>query len=119
MSILDEAAQAEYTEQVIDEGAAAAAEFAEQAAPKSRMSDMMPDFSVLFSPTGPGPVSDYYDHPFNINESKGVARILRGLTGIAGNLDYAIVDITLGAVEVYQEGHKKKEASNESVTFPE
>jgi|GEM_PF-2650180 len=118
MSILGEAVQAENMEQIIDEEIAGE-EFVNAAAPRSRISDMMPDFSVLFSPTGPGPVSDYYDHPFNINESKGVARIIRGLTGIAGDLNYAIVDITLGAVEVYQEGHRKKGVSNETATIPE
>lgn len=76
------------------------------AGPSSRIGDILPDFSFLLSSTGPGPIENYLDHPFNSHSSKGTARILRGLTGMMGNLDYAIVDILMGSVEVYQEGHK-------------
>lgn len=118
MSIIGEAVQAENMEQMIDEEISPA-DFSEPAAPKSRISDMMPDFSVLLSPTGPGPIENYIDHPLNLHGSSGSARMIRGFTGIAGNLDYAIIDITLGAIEVYQEGHRKKEVSNELFTIPE
>lgn len=119
MSIIGEAVQAENMEDLHEEFEAAA-DFAQQEIPKTRISDLMPDFSFIFCPTGPGSVDTYIDHPFNINESKGTARIIRGLTGIAGDLNYAIVDIALGAVEVYQEGHKKKEViKNEPITYPE
>lgn len=118
MSIIGEAVQAENMEDFEEEIFEDAADQA-QAAPGTRISDLLPDFSFLLSPTGPGSVDNYLDHPFNINESRGTARIIRGLTGIAGDLNYAIVDIALGAIEVYQEGHKKKEVTNESVTIPE
>lgn len=85
--------------------------------PSSRIGDFLPDFSFLLSPTGPGPVESYIDHPFNTSGSKGTARILRGLTGIMGDLNYAIVDIVLGSVEVVQEG--KKVVKNEPANIPD
>lgn len=118
MSIIGEAVQAENMEDFEEEIFETAADQA-QTAPKARISDMLPDFSVLFSPTGEGPIEKYIDHPLNLHSSRGSARMIRGFTGIAGNLDYAIIDIALGAIEVYQEGHMKKEVRNESVTIPE
>ena len=82
------------------------------AGPSSRIGDILPDLSFLLSPTGPGSVESYIDHPFNANSSKGTARIIRGLTGLMGNLDYALVDVLMGSVEVYQEGHKKAEVKD-------
>lgn len=70
----------------------------------------MPDFSFLLAPTGPGAIEEYVDHPLNYDGAKSTARILRGLTGIAGSLDYALIDIGLGLIEKVQE--KKKGAQN-------
>lgn len=53
--------------------------------------------------TGPGDVEDYITHPLNFGKSRGVAQILRGLTGIVGELRYALLDIVMGA------GHWAKE----------
>lgn len=47
--------------------------------------------------TGPGPVSDYREHPANFDRSDGLAQAIRGLTGLVGDLDLAVVDIALGA----------------------
>lgn len=69
-----------------------------------RVSDLIPDMSFILSETGPGPIEDYVDHPLNFKGSKGVAQILRGATGMAGNLNYAIIDIGLGLVQVTKEG---------------
>lgn len=78
-----------------------------------RVSDLLPDMSFLLAPTGEGSIEDYVDHPMNPNESRGVARILRGATGMLGQLNYAIIDIALGTIEVMKEGKKPHaEASN-------
>jgi len=61
------------------------------------------DFSFLTAKTGPGSVEDYIDHPLNFKQSKGMAQMIRGFTGIAGELDLAIVDITLGAFNYAKE----------------
>lgn len=63
------------------------------------------DFSFLLKKTGPGSVDSplYMDHPMNSKHSKGRARFLRGCTGIAGDLDLAIIDIVLGAIEMFIE----------------
>lgn len=58
------------------------------------------DLSFLRTPTGEGSVDDYLDHTLNFNRSKGMARIIRGMTGFAGNLNLAIVDIFLGIMEL-------------------
>lgn len=115
MSLIDEAVISELDDiesEIIEEVEAGSA-----AGPTTRISDFMPDLSFLLSPTGPGPVDDYVDHPFNLNNSKGSARIIRGLTGLLGNLDYAIVDIVLGSVEVYQEKGSAKKAVKDEPEF--
>lgn len=61
------------------------------------------DFGFLKAKTGPGSIEDYMDHPMNFKKSKGMAQMLRGFTGIAGELDLAIVDITLGAFQFVKE----------------
>ena len=72
----------------------------------------MPDLSFLFAKTGPGMVEEYIDHPLNFDGMKSTARILRGLTGIAGELDYALIDIGLGALEKIKEKRTPKNGFN-------
>lgn len=117
MSLVSEAIHNEiedFEEEILEE--AAAEEIG--AGPSARIGDFLPDFSFLLSPTGPGPVESYIDHPFNTSGSEGTARILRGLTGIMGDLNYAVVDIVLGSVEVYQEKGKKV-VKNEPANIPD
>lgn len=61
------------------------------------------DFGFLMKKTGPGTVESYLDHPMNPKRSRGFARVLRGLTGIAGDLDLAIIDIVIGGFEMVME----------------
>ena len=61
------------------------------------------DLSWLKAKTGPGTIESYIDHPLNASRSRGVAQILRGVTGLAGDLDLAVIDIGLGLVEVIKE----------------
>lgn len=68
---------------------------------------------VLTAETGSGSIDDYLQHPMNFNQSKGLARILRGLTGIIGNLSLAIIDIGLGILEF----SKEKKAVVENVQY--
>lgn len=60
-------------------------------------------FNWLKAKTGAGSIEDYMIHPLNVHESKGTAQILRGCTGIAGDLDLAILDIGLGVIELVKE----------------
>lgn len=57
------------------------------------------DLSILKSRTGEGPVEEYINHPLNFNSSRAVARILRGATGLIGELDFALADIAFGLLE--------------------
>lgn len=55
-------------------------------------------FGFLLSDTGPGPVDSYMDHPLNFSRSAGLAQVIRGLTGLLGSLEYAVVDIAVGLI---------------------
>lgn len=61
------------------------------------------DFSVLKTQTGDGEINDYINHPLNFNQSRGMAQIIRGVTGFAGEMRYAIIDIVLGAMHYSKE----------------
>lgn len=60
---------------------------------------------ILKKPTGEGDITDpiYMQHPFNYDGKKSTARILRGLTGMLGNINFAVADIILGVIEKWQE----------------
>lgn len=62
------------------------------------------DFDFLLAKTGDGSIESYIDHPLNFSRSKGLAQIIRGATGLVGELDLAIVDIGLGAFNMMREG---------------
>jgi len=55
---------------------------------------------VLKSPTGEGELLEYAEHPLNFNRSEGMARMIRGASGILGSLDLAIVDLVIGLIQV-------------------
>lgn len=65
---------------------------------------------ILTAETGAGSVGDYLDHPMNVLNNNAGARILRGLTGIFGNLDLAIIDIAVGVLDLLK-GRKKNDVS--------
>lgn len=76
--------------------------FDEQAAPEETVSRGF-DFSFLTAETGEGAIEDYLDHPLNFNQSKSVAQMLRGFTGLLGNLKLAIIDIVMGGLQFAKE----------------
>jgi hypothetical protein len=57
------------------------------------------NLGFLKAPTGEGEIENYLRHPLNINSSKSMARIIRGMSGMFGSLDLAIIDIALGAMD--------------------
>jgi hypothetical protein len=69
------------------------------------------DLSFLKSETGQGDLADYVFHPLNFNNSKPVARILRGVTGLFGNVNLAIADIMIG---IFEMNSKKKDTPKEN-----
>ena len=66
------------------------------------------DLGFLFAETGEGSIDDYVDHPMNFNSSKGLAQVLRGLTGMFFDLKLAIIDIVLGSFKMVMEGKAEK-----------
>lgn len=61
---------------------------------------------IMTAETGAGSVESYINHPMNFNESKAVARILRGLTGMFDNLNYAIIDVIIGGLDLIKSRRK-------------
>lgn len=54
----------------------------------------------LKSEPGPGDVESYRQHPLNWDGTYEVAQILRGLTGLLGNLRLAMVDLVVGGLRL-------------------
>ena len=74
----------------------------------------MPDLSFLAARTGDGSVDEYINHPLNFDNKASTARILRGCTGLCGQLDYALIDIAFGVIEkIKEKGAPKQEAPRE------
>jgi hypothetical protein len=61
---------------------------------------------MLKAPTGEGSVGEYVEHPLNFNASMHMARVLRGLTGMLGTLNYAAVDIVIGGLGFLKDKRK-------------
>jgi hypothetical protein len=72
------------------------------------------DLSFLKYETGEGSVSDYVDHPLNFNNSKPMARVIRGLTGMFDNLNLAIIDIVIGGLEYVRGKRTSSEVRKEA-----
>jgi hypothetical protein len=66
------------------------------------------DFDLFKAETGEGRIEDYLEHPLNFNNSKPMARVIRGLTGMFDNLNLAIIDIVIGGLE-YVKSRSKAE----------
>lgn len=58
---------------------------------------------ILFSQTGEGTIESYNNHPMNIKNDKSISQILRGFTGILGNLNFALIDILLGGFSFFKD----------------
>lgn len=62
----------------------------------------------IWAKTGPGEPEEYLSHPLNVPKSLGLARVLRGVTGLAlsqgvDGLDFALVDIGIGLLIISRE----------------
>jgi len=65
---------------------------------------------ILKTKTGEGTIADYQEHPLNFNNNKYLGQILRGLTGILGALDLAIIDIGMGVLGLFKDRNIVKES---------
>jgi hypothetical protein len=70
---------------------------------ESGRSEIGLNLEFLKAKTGDGSIESYLDHPLNFTKSLGLARIIRGLTGLLGALDLAVIDIGLGLLEFLKE----------------
>jgi len=65
---------------------------------------------ILEADSSPKPLGEFMNHPLNFDQSSSTARIIKGLEGIVGNLDKAIVDVVIGVIQkVYEWISKPKE----------
>jgi hypothetical protein len=69
--------------------------------------------TMIKSQTGEGSISSYDNHPLNIKNNDNIAQIIRGLTGMLGSLNFAILDIILGSLGFVKE--KKDNENNYSI----
>jgi hypothetical protein len=63
---------------------------------------------LLNAKPGPGSISDYKEHPLNFRKTDGLAQVVRGVTGLAGDLERAFIDVVFGLLREIWE--VKKEA---------
>jgi len=57
---------------------------------------------MLKSKTGEGSLDQYTDHPLNFKNNHYLSQILRGLTGMIGSLDFALIDIIVGTIGFFK-----------------
>ena len=55
---------------------------------------------VLTARSPDKPIEAYRQHPWNWDGSEPVGRLIRGMTGILGNLDFAIADVFIGLAQL-------------------
>ena len=109
MSLYEEAAQAAQEENKEFES-----EYITQEADTGGVSFELPRW--LTAPTGDGSIEDYLDHPLNFDNKRSTARILRGFSGMFGELNKALFDIALGVIEKIW---KEKDKAQENVYRPQ
>lgn len=63
----------------------------------------MPSFSFLKAQSVDRPIEDYMEHALNFDKKKSTGRIIRGLEGFLGALNYAIIDVIMGMIEKSRE----------------
>ena len=83
-------------------------QFKTETSPDLDKKNFFQSFKIFNIPTGKGSVEDYDEHPLNFTRTRGMSHILRGVTGILGDLNKAIVDIVVGfCTETYNRFVKK------------
>ena len=63
----------------------------------------MPALDFLKAQSVDRPIEEYIEHALNFDKKKSTGRIIRGLEGFLGALNYAIIDIIMGLVEKSRE----------------
>ena len=58
---------------------------------------------ILLSQTGEGTITSYENHPMNFKNNTSISQILRGFTGMLGNLNFALIDIFLGSMSFFKD----------------
>jgi uncharacterized Fe-S center protein len=61
-----------------------------------------PIINFFKSKTGTGSIESYNEHPLNFKNNHFLSQVIRGLTGLLGSLDLAIVDIIIGGIGYFK-----------------
>jgi len=64
---------------------------------------------IMTRPTGEGQIEDYLQHPLNLDSTLSSAKIIRGLTGLIGGINYWWTDVIIGIWQKWQE--KRQEST--------
>lgn len=70
----------------------------------------IPEFLKAKSPDEP--IENFINHPFNFDGSRGLAQIIKGLTGMFGYFNYAIIDIVMGWLRWTKERKEDRVVTN-------
>jgi len=61
-----------------------------------------PILNFLKSKTGEGTIDSYNDNPLNFKNNHFLSQVIRGLSGLLGSLDLAIIDILIGGIGYFK-----------------
>jgi hypothetical protein len=56
----------------------------------------------LRSKSGEGTITDYKNNSLNINNDENIAQILKGFSGMFGNINSAVLDIIMGTINYFK-----------------
>jgi hypothetical protein len=62
-----------------------------------------PILNFLKSKTGTGTIESYNNHPLNFKNNHFLSQVIRGLTGLIGSLDLALIDVVIGTIGYFKE----------------
>jgi hypothetical protein len=58
--------------------------------------------TCLRSKSGEGTITDYKNNSLNVNNDENIAQILKGLSGMFGNINSAVIDIIMGTINYFK-----------------
>lgn len=99
-------------DQNLTPAAAGAAEEGAGASPVGPAEPSQPSFwqRLTTAPALKKSLSEYRAHPLNKSGSDAVGQVIRGVEGLLGGLDLAVIDLLVGLVNLFAEWAAKKAA---------
>jgi len=80
----------------------------ETEAEETKKKDKKPEWlKILWADSKDKPLSDYTGHALNTDGSESTSRIIRGVEGLLGSVDKAVIDIAVGTFQKISGWFKK------------